>query len=72
VKLLILKEDYIHIITARIATRKERQEYEENTKSSKPRKNGGDELRAEYKFDYKKARPNRFARRGDKTPLSSP
>lgn len=38
-------------------------------KLSKPRKNGGDELRTEYQFDYKKARPNRFARRDEKTPL---
>jgi hypothetical protein len=40
-----------------------------NTKSPKPRKNGGAELRAEYKFDYKKARPNRFAGKAGKAPL---
>jgi hypothetical protein len=40
-----------------------------NTKSSKTRKINKNELRAEYQFEYKKARPNRFARRNDKTPL---
>jgi hypothetical protein len=40
-----------------------------NIKSSKPRKNGRDELRAEYKFDYKKARLNRFAGNTSKKPL---
>lgn len=38
-------------------------------KSPKSRKNGGGELRAEYQFDYKKARPNRFVRHAGKAPL---
>ena len=36
------------------------------TAIKKPRKadsNGGDELQPEYRFDYSKARPNRFAGR---------
>ncbi len=32
-----------------------------NSKSRKPR---SEELRTEYRFDYRKARPNRFAGRG--------
>lgn len=35
------------------------------TQRSKPAK-GGDELKAEYSFDYGKARPNRFAGRAGK------
>jgi hypothetical protein len=38
-------------------------------KSAKSRKADRDQLRPEYKFDYSKARPNRFARRGSKAPL---
>jgi hypothetical protein len=38
-------------------------------KSAKTRKNGRDQLRPEYKLDYRKAHPNRFARRGSKAPL---
>ncbi|MGD0383315.1 MAG: hypothetical protein ABSA77_07345 [Thermoguttaceae bacterium] len=38
-------------------------------KSAKDRKSNRDQLRPEYKFDYSKARPNRFARRGSKAPL---
>jgi hypothetical protein len=38
-------------------------------KSAKVRKTDRDQLRPEYKFDYSKARTNRFARRGAKTPL---
>ena len=38
-------------------------------KSAKARKSTRVELRAEYQFDYRKARPNRFARRGTKAPL---
>lgn len=30
---------------------------------------GSEQLRDEYRFDYSKARPNRFASRVDKTPL---
>jgi hypothetical protein len=37
------------------------------TPTSKPRK--AEELSAEYKFGYKKARPNRFASRMKKGPL---
>jgi hypothetical protein len=40
-----------------------------NTKASKARKINKDELRTEYKFDYKKSRPNRFARHAGKAPL---
>ena len=36
-------------------------------RTSKTPKAGRDELRAEYRFDYRKARPNRFAsRKGSK------
>lgn len=38
-------------------------------KPAKRRKSNRDELRPEYKFDYRKARPNRFARSGSKVPL---
>jgi hypothetical protein len=38
-------------------------------KCSKKLSNGNEHLHPEYKFDYSKARPNRFARRGVKTPL---
>ena len=38
-------------------------------KSAKARKSNRDQLRPKYKFDYSKARPNRFARRGSKEPL---
>ncbi len=31
------------------------------TQRSKSRKNASEEILAEYKFDYRKARPNRFA-----------
>lgn len=31
--------------------------------------NSDDELLAEYQFDYNKAKPNRFANRGEKQPL---
>ena len=30
---------------------------------TKPRKRASDEMRPEYRFDYRKARPNRFAGR---------
>ena len=33
---------------------------------SKPRRTKADEMRAEYHFDYSKARPNRFAGRSSK------
>jgi len=33
------------------------------TKASGPHRSDSDELRAEYKFDYRKAKPNRFAAR---------
>ncbi len=31
------------------------------TQAAKPRKTSSGELRPEYRFDYRKARPNRFA-----------
>ena len=37
------------------------------TPANKPRKVA--EMSAEYKFDYKKAKPNRFARRMEDSPL---
>jgi hypothetical protein len=37
-------------------------------KPSKAKKSKQDDLRVEYDFDYRKARPNRFARRGSKIP----
>jgi hypothetical protein len=49
--------------------KKSEKNMKKNTKSSKPRKNGGDELRAEFKLDYRKARPNRFARHAGKAPI---
>jgi hypothetical protein len=33
------------------------------TKTSKPKSSEADDLRPEYRFDYSKARPNRFAGR---------
>jgi antitoxin YefM len=38
-------------------------------KLTKSRKTDSDQLRHEYQFDYRKARPKRFARRGSKAPL---
>ena len=35
-------------------------------KTSSRKKIGGDEMRPEYRFDYRKARPNRFAGQIDK------
>ena len=35
------------------------------TPTSKPRKGSEDDLLSEYNFDYRKARPNRFAARMD-------
>ena len=39
------------------------------TSTGKRRQNGSDDLRTEYRFDYKQARPNRFAGRIDKQQL---
>ena len=33
------------------------------TQAAKPRKSASDEMRPEYRLDYRKARPNRFAGR---------
>lgn len=38
-------------------------------KPAKGQKSSRDQLRPEYQFDYSKAHPNRFARRGSKAPL---
>ena len=38
-----------------------------NTAVSEPEPDAADELRPEYDFDYRKARPNRFAGRIDKS-----
>ena len=35
----------------------------------KPKRRASDELRDEYRFDYSKAKPNRFAARGDRTQI---
>lgn len=37
---------------------------------SKPSSNSEDELLPEYHFDYKKAKPNRFARRSEKQQMT--
>jgi uncharacterized DUF497 family protein len=55
--------DQIRIISARKATRKEQNEYEETSATKSRRSSAAKELRNEYRFDYTKARPNRFARR---------
>ena len=39
------------------------------TRVSKSRKAISDDLRPEYRFDYRKARPNRFAGRRKENPL---
>ena len=39
------------------------------TSKSEDRIDHDNELRAEYRFDYKKAKPNRFASRAAKAPL---
>jgi ribonuclease toxin BrnT of type II toxin-antitoxin system len=51
----------VRVISARKATKRERQDYEQNikAKAQKPR----EDLRAEYRFDYGKSRSNRFASR---------
>jgi len=36
---------------------------------SKPQKNSVREMRAEYRFDYSRSRPNRFADQAGETPL---
>ena len=37
--------------------------------AKKSRKTPSNDMRSEYRFDYRKARPNRFARRMTQTPL---
>jgi hypothetical protein len=53
----------VRIISARTATRRERRDYEENveTSSERRRKRDPQDLLREYRFDYRKARPNRSA-----------
>src|ERR1035438_4609847 len=53
--------DRVRIISARRATRKELHDYEDMSKTDKPKRDNG--LRSEYRFDYSKAKPNRFAER---------
>jgi uncharacterized protein len=57
----------IHIISACLAARREREDYEQNTFEESY--NSDDEPLAEYHFDYEKAKPNRFAARGGKQVL---
>jgi hypothetical protein len=38
-------------------------------KTSKPRRKAPGEMRQEYRFDYRKARPNRFASIANEEPL---
>lgn len=40
-----------------------------NNQTPEPTPHTGDELNAEYAFDYGKARPNRFAEQIDKSPV---
>ena len=54
----------------RVLSRGENREtMKKTTTTSKRRQANGDEMRAEYKFDYRQARPNRFAGRVDKQRL---
>ena len=39
------------------------------TQTAKSRKPSSDKMRSEYRFDYSKARPSRFASRTSETPL---
>ena len=39
------------------------------TRTPKPRKTSVKEMRSEYRFDYRQARPNRFAARMSQAPL---
>ncbi len=39
------------------------------TQAAKSRKTPSDDMRSEYRFDYRKARPNRFAGRMTEAPL---
>lgn len=41
-----------------------------NTQASDSYNNGEDDLLPEYNFDYRKARPNRFATQKDKPPVT--
>ena len=53
-------DDRVRIFSARKATRRERKDYEE--KSVRKKKPVDEEtLRSEYRFDYSKSKPNRFA-----------
>src|SRR5215216_833357 len=53
--------------SAPVAQRKMRSKIMKKTPTTKPRKAA--EMSAEYKFDYKKAKPNRFASRMKDSPL---
>ena len=58
----------LSIILVGVAQRKMRSKTMKKTTATKSRKNV-EEMSAEYKFDYKKARPNRFANRMKDGPL---
>jgi hypothetical protein len=49
----------VRIISARKATRRERKDMK---KTSRSKASGSKDMHTEYRFDYSKARPNRFAR----------
>ncbi|MCO6449331.1 MAG: BrnT family toxin [Caldilineales bacterium] len=58
------RQDAIRIISARICTRREIRDYEENTAMKEPVPEyitENDEMPDEFQFDYSKAKPNRFA-----------
>jgi hypothetical protein len=56
--------DTVRIISARPATRAEIRDYEQNRHRAKTASR--DELWAEYRLDYSKAKPNRFASKAQK------
>ena len=58
----------IRIISARPATKKERENYEKMSVSKEKPGVKGD-MRPEYNFDYGKAKPNRFAGKLDESPV---
>jgi DNA-binding ferritin-like protein (Dps family) len=54
-------KECVRLIRARPATRREQYDYEENVARLKAESNRADALAAEYHFDYRKAKANRFA-----------
>lgn len=54
---------------ARVQSREENGKIMKKRPTSRRRQNKTDEMRAEYRFDYKEARPNRFAGRIDRQGL---